>query len=545
MRKCITHLAADASLELDEKTKMMKRNRSQLQQGRRTRHYSALAMLLVFALGGCRPNDEAGKFGASKPAVRNADPSGTGRPLGPRGTESAGPPLRVWVVDDDALSKVIQREWLAHSKREIDLRNVTAEEIAKPADADVLIFPSPLLGQFVVERQILPWPEHMGPSHQTSNADNALVDQEASAAAATAYDWTDVFATLRLHELRWGDDLYGVSFGSPELLLMYRQDLFDAWRLSPPTTWTEYQSLVKTIAQKTATGDDSKIQFATLEPNGAGWAARLLLARAAAYARHPNQYSTLFSIATMEPLIDRPPFARALREQAQSFAGQSPEAMELGPNETAARFLAGESAMAIGWPSAASEHPADTIRTSNEEARFALAALPGSLDVYQMSSGDWQQRADVQTVPLLGTSGRIGAIARRSRSVDRATSFLMWLTSREQASRISTRSTATTIFRRSLVSQGTAWVNPELAGAGNQFTQLIAADQSRTSGWLMLRLPRQDRYVQTLDEAVREAMRGEKSVEQALAEAAEWWTKLNQSLGADRAKQAYLQSLGL
>ena len=40
----------------------------------------------------------------------------------------------------------------------------------------------------------------------------------------------------------------------------------------------------------------------------------MLLARAAAYAKHRDQYSALFNVETMEPLVAGPPFVHALEE---------------------------------------------------------------------------------------------------------------------------------------------------------------------------------------------------------------------------------------
>ena len=53
---------------------------------------------------------------------------------------------------------------------------------------------------------------------------------------------------------------------------------------------------------------------------GLGW--HVLLARAACYAAHRDNYSTLFNIATMQPLIDGPPFVQAL-EELVAVAGPS------------------------------------------------------------------------------------------------------------------------------------------------------------------------------------------------------------------------------
>ncbi len=63
----------------------------------------------------------------------------------------------------------------------------------------------------------------------------------------------------------------------------------------------------------------------TVEPLGPGWAGLVLLARAAPYAKSQSNYSALFDMRTMEPLISGPPLVRALEELAA--------AAKLGPAE--------------------------------------------------------------------------------------------------------------------------------------------------------------------------------------------------------------------
>ena len=63
-----------------------------------------------------------------------------------------------------------------------------------------------------------------------------------------------------------------------------------------------------------AAASDERPFSGVLEPLGPGWAGVVLLARAASYAKHPDNYSTLFDINTMEPLIAGEPFVRALEE---------------------------------------------------------------------------------------------------------------------------------------------------------------------------------------------------------------------------------------
>ena len=136
----------------------------------------------------------------------------------------------------------------------------------------------------------------------------------------------------------------------------------------------------------------------------------MLLARAASYAKHRDNYSTLFQIATMEPLVAGPAFVRALEELVA--------AAKLGPADhdgldvAAARraFLAGQSALAIAWPGHAAATASEPVKAGLD---VGFIELPGSTKVYSASAGRWDNRnPDESTrVPLLASAGRLGSVS--------------------------------------------------------------------------------------------------------------------------------------
>jgi multiple sugar transport system substrate-binding protein len=446
-------------------------------------------------------------------------------------------PLRVAVVDDPALGQAIVRQWQAHSQRAVELREITSERaLGEPVEADVMVFPSGLLGELAVQRQIIPWPST---AREPGRAGADLSPAE------NDYNWSDVFPWLRRRELRWGDELYGVSFGSPQLLLLYRSDLFAQWQLTPPATWQEYERVRAAIADRIAASPSSAAspRYAALEPLSDRWAARCFLARAAAYVQHPNQYSTLFQFTTMEPLIDGPPFVRAL-EELVAGSGQLPEDVRsLDPAAALARLLAGDIVMAITSPMGAG----DAGLPVASDATFDVQPLPGTREVYLMSAGDWQPTSDdsLQRVPLLGIGGRIGAVTRRANSAESARDFLLWLTSPEESLNFARSSPATTLFRLSHAAQPQLWVEPSLAPIAGQYVEAMISNQQQPSALMMLRIPGADRYLESLDRAVRAAVAGQASPKDALAEVAQHWRQLTEQLGRDRQRHAYEASLGL
>ena len=79
----------------------------------------------------------------------------------------------------------------------------------------------------------------------------------------------------------------------------------------------------------------------TIEPLAPGWAGLVLLARAAPYAKHRDNYSALFDIETMEPLVAGPPFVQALEELVA--------AAKLGPGRSVQLRSGGGPGGVLAW----------------------------------------------------------------------------------------------------------------------------------------------------------------------------------------------------
>jgi ABC-type glycerol-3-phosphate transport system substrate-binding protein len=241
-------------------------------------------------------------------------------------------PIRVLVVDDVRLGQALERQWLARSEQPIQVLNATSAELIaapSPPTADVILYPSGLLGTLAERGQIEPLSE--------------------SVAGMSDGERDDLFDFVRLHETNWGAQPYAVPLGAPQLVLWYRRDMLEKLGATPPTTWSEYQQLAERLADgvpKTAGWS------AVAEPWGRGWGGITLLARATSMAWNPNQLSTLFDRRTMQPLIDGPAFQRALDELAAT-ARLTPKAFQqFSPAQARQAFLAGTCALALTWPSA-------------------------------------------------------------------------------------------------------------------------------------------------------------------------------------------------
>ncbi|MCO6457990.1 MAG: extracellular solute-binding protein, partial [Pirellulaceae bacterium] len=362
--------------------------------------------LLWIAAAGCGP--------AVPPPVVTGEPPATAAPI------------RLLVVDDPELAEAIGRQWNAHDERRLAVEQMASSDLPQAVrlNADAVIYPSGLLGELAESRRIVPFPAEALDGPQLARG--------------------DIFPLQLQVEGRWGGQLLAVPLGSPQFCLVYRRDLARSAGGRPPATWGQYHELAVRLAKEHAEAGDGSFH-AVAEPLAAGWAGQVLLARAAPYARHRSQYSTLFNFNTMDPLIAGPPFVRALEELVAASRLAPPECLEWTPAEVFEAVRSGRAAMGLAWPSpaatglqpadsapgAASDQPVESAADSS--GQLAFAELPGSDQVYSLGQQRWEQRREDEPgrIPLLAIAGRLGSVTAQSRRPAAAADALAWITGRD------------------------------------------------------------------------------------------------------------------
>jgi multiple sugar transport system substrate-binding protein len=489
---------------------------------------------LVLSLAGC---PQAGSNSNGKPVAQ---------PL-------AGVKIRLAVVDDPELAAAVVRargEWNVQTGSDIEVVETSEKDLlgGKSLPGDAAICPAGLMG-VLAERGWL-----------------ARVPKPLLHGAG----WSDVFPLPRLREATWGSATMGVPFGSPVFCCCYRADLLKKLGRRPPRTWGEYQELAKLLAENSPRSKGEGAWYGTIEPLAPGWAGLVLLARAAPYAKHRDNYSTLFDIETMEPLVAGPPFVQALQELAAAAKLGPADALRCDPAAVRAAFWSGRCGMALTWPTAAKEGRGERDEgrgtrgegrgekglaaavagpDSGKDIRVGFAELPGSRKVFNVSTGVSDRRADDESphVPLLSIAGRLGVVGKDSPQADAAFQLLLWLSDGQMSPQISAASPATTLFRQSNLPSAAAWVEKSATdnAAAQQYADVTEA-ALRHEQWLgALRVPGRAEYLAALDNAVAVAVGGKKSPQDALTEAAAKWREITKRLGAKQQRSAYRHSLGL
>lgn len=444
--------------------------------------------------------------------------------------------LRLLVVGDPELAKAIgqlEGEWNAQTGGEVKVETLAdAEPIpAQKLDVDAVIAPSYHVGGMAERKEVQPMPPEVLQSGEG--------------------DWGGIFRVLQGHEASWRGQVMAVPMGSPVLTIYYRADLFEKLRRQPPRTWDEYQKLAELLSDRKNLGDVAppadRPWRGTLEPLGPGWAGLTLLARAAAYATHRGNYSTLFNVNTMEPLIDGPPFVRALEELVKT-AKLGPTGQALAdPAAIRKAFWDGQCAMALTWPTATAKIAAPEDR----DFRVGFAELPGAKDAYNVSNREWEPRQEREEprVPMVGAAGRLGMVTSRSTHVKEAFRLLFWLSDDQwshQVRPVCAASPMTTLFRKAQARSPREWLEPAIpAAAGAQYGLVTEQALSRERSLVALRIPGHGEYLKALDQAVQRTLRGEASAKVSLSQAAAEWQKITERLGRSSQGQAYSHSVGL
>jgi multiple sugar transport system substrate-binding protein len=120
-----------------------------------------------------------------------------------------------------------------------------------------------------------------------------------------------------------------------------------------------------------------------------GFGFYFLASRATAYAKHPDDPAWLFDPDTMKPRINNPAWVRAIQDVIDALPSLPPDQINADPNTTAfQQFLAGTGSMVAWWGDVGSNAKTSDSSVVGDVTGFSI--LPGSDDVYNSSTGEWE-----------------------------------------------------------------------------------------------------------------------------------------------------------
>lgn len=445
-----------------------------------------------------------------------------------------GVTVRVVVVDEPDLQrslKTLQGEWETETGGSLDVIPLTKKDLQSnlPIEADCVIYDRELLG-LLAEQGALAKLDQQVLSHEDLH-------------------WTDFLELLKNPGGAWGGTQVAIPLGTETWVLLYRKDLFEKHRKAPPRTWPELYELAEFF-------DSGELRANLKIPEGGKWyplaevsAGERLVdefwIRSAAYATHPSNYSTMFSVQSMRPLIDSPPFIRALEEMVAATPFRAPREESNTLGQVLRTFFRGESAMAI-----APVRDAETIGLNHPSGDFTIgfAEIPGGEETYNQERRKWEvlSKSITRSVPVISPVGLLVSLCEKSEQPAAGRAFLAWVTGDEWGPRITSSSRASWMFRRSQQSQLDRWAPSSVTAAERQsLAEVTLSALDRRAAFTIPLIPGWEKYSQALNAELAKAIQGEVSPQAALQEAAAKWRQLNQEFGFDVQRRYFRRGMQL
>lgn len=443
-------------------------------------------------------------------------------------------PVTIVVVNDH---KDMFADFEAEIKREFSALELGAatfqhqsvtDFLAEPASGDLVLYPPWLFGEMIRKKLVREIPEY-------------VINSE-------AFQNSDILRSQRRIFGQHQKSRYAISLGIPGYLLLVRKDILEKLGLSIPATWTEYEQLCHKLGELKDAGQleglvNSDRFSPAVEPLQGNWGATTMMARSGGYIRTRGRYSLLFDYSTWEPLIDQPPFVRALEELKKISDCMHPDHRNLDPAQVEQAFLNRECVLALTWP-----HPDQHSETDFADRIHAgFAPIPGTRSKFSFQESKWvPSKPEEQQVPIRGVSGFCCSVLSSSKQSGIAVRRLGLIGGREysgqfvRANRISGFP-----FRASHLDRIEDWISPKYDAASAQ--GLVDVLESQDSATLWMIRPRVEKsldYESALATGITDAL-ATKDPEVALRDVKQIWTEINKSVDPEFQKQISLESLGV
>lgn len=276
-----------------------------------------------------------------------------------------------------------------------------------------------------------------------------------------------------------GAKLYGVPYGAETSILAYRKDVFDKLKLNAPVTYYDFEQLLPLLNKKTGLG-----ALSTRAKAGHQGVHAWLL--------HLNPMGGKVFDVGWKPRFNESPGVRALKFLQLAVETGAPGAIDSDQNEMTRAFLQGETAMYLD-----------------------STVIFGSVRNPQKSKVDGKVAYSVhpKAIKSSSQSGGFGlAIPKNSKNPEAAFLLLQWLTSKEQDKAV--------CFLGGGPARLSTLQDADLTRKYPEYLTLRSALRDTDPDWRPI-IPEWDEInIKMLGVAIGQALRKEKSAEQALGEMA-------------------------
>ncbi len=374
-------------------------------------------------------------------------------------------------------------------------------------------------------------------------------------------DMDDYVGYLKAPVGTWGGKTYRISIDGDCHNLNYRTDVFadpelaKAWKAAGnagewgvPKTWQQVQAVTKFLKGKKLKGKDVYGYLDPTKPWG-GFAFYFLGSRASAYAKHPQDKAWLFDIDTMKPRVNNPAWIRAIQDVVDALPSEPADQLNADPNTTGfQQFLAGTGSMCCWWGDIGSNAKTNDASVIGDVCGFDI--LPGSDDVYNSKTGQWEKLASgpnyAPNMAYLGwgvyVMSRVDSDSKKQKAAWSAAAHLggkdlsLWTVAYPSGFQ-PYRQSHFNIPEWTGAGYDEAFIKNYLASQSNSYNHPNAAIEPRIPGIFQ--------YYSVAEDELAKIYAGKVPVKDGANNIAAAWDKITDQIGRDSQVKLYKASLGL
>ncbi len=376
---------------------------------------------------------------------------------------------------------------------------------------------------------------------------------------AKQIDMDDYVGYLKAPVGTWNGKTYRVSCDGDCHNFNYRTDVFsdpalaEEWKKSGgegewgvPKTWQQVNAATKFLKGKKINGQDA---YGYLDPckGWGGFGFYFLGSRATAYVKHPDSRAFLFEPDTMKPMVNNPGWVRAIQDVLDCLPSEPADQLNADPGTTGfQQFLAGTGSMLSWWGDIGSNVKTNDTSVVGDVTAFDI--LPGSPDVYNAKTGQWETPAQPNHAPNMAYIGwgiyvmaRVDADAKKQKA---AWSLAAHLGGKDISLWMAAYPSGFQPYRQSHFNIQ-EWVG---AGYDEKFIKSFLDSQANSynhpNAAIEPRIPGIFQYYSVAEDELSKIYAGQMTAQAGADAIAAAWEKITDQLGRDNQIALYKASLG-
>lgn len=441
---------------------------------------------LVLAIGGCNaelpPPTQAGS--ATRAKAENA------------------PPLKIIMVEAEALHSELPLRWQAFSDQGLQIEVMTRDELSSKdvTTVDVLIYPGNLMGTLVAgewlaavpsqaQQQLADW--NTWPARWRSLS---MYGAKPMAIPLGAPSWVGITRSLDVSPLRMLHERISSNQLSAEVSAGLWEDFLAKAETAVPASVSEREGELKRLIDQMS--PESRRHLVS----------RYLWLLSSTESR----YRGLFDMYKLLSRLNQPEFVRAAI-QLRRLAVLEPSTIFSSPTQAWEAVAEGKAVFGLGWP-----------RTDNEQRLVAL---------------DSKQNWELLPIVWNDASGLMASLGRRTRQSANATEFLVWLADEEQRKAFQPQSAAIEILD---IDQDPNRVREDY----RDYQTLQRLESGNLSMELTPRFLHVDRFLSLLEEALVDILRAPETAESRMAQCRQECDALVEKVGRESLRSSLEAAVG-